>query len=321
MSRISKVFIFCPAGVVSGGPEALHQLSYALRQRGVAAFMVYYPRPLPVPEPYRRYQPSIAAVPDDDEDSLIVVAEVITSIVWRFKRATRAIWWLSVDNYFKWQHINPGPSVLEDRPDIAHLCQSHYVRMFLTDRGVTRTLMLTDYLTPEIFSPGPAAGRSAVIAYNPKRAPETTERLMAGPAGHVWLPLEGMDQDAVAALLRQVRVYADFGQHPGRDRIPREAALSGAVVVTGRRGAAAFPEDLPIPDRFRLDEQAPDFESQAHALLTELLGSETAFAEAWAEQASYRAWAGGDRDRFEAEVDRLAAALGMTVEEPSLSGA
>ena len=46
----------------------------------------------------------------------------------------------------------------------------------------------------------------------------------------------------------------DFGNHPGKDRIPREAAISGCCVITGRQGAAAFYEDVPIPDRYKFDD-------------------------------------------------------------------
>ena len=45
--------------------------------------------------------------------------------------------------------------------------------------------------------------------------------------------------------------YIDFGPHPGMDRLPREAALAGCVVVTNREGAANFDEDTPLPSQFK----------------------------------------------------------------------
>jgi hypothetical protein len=135
---------------------------------------------------------------------------------------------------------------------------------------------------------------------------------MAAGGGRVWLPLEGLDKESLAEVLRQVRVYVDFGPHPGRDRIPREAALCGAVVVTGRRGAAAFAADVPIPERFRLDEAAVGFDARALGLIDELLRSDAAFLEAWEQQAGYRRWIGGDREVFLREVDGFVAAMGLS---------
>jgi len=313
MTGRCKIFILCAAGAISGGPEALHQLGGALRARGVAASMVYYPSgpQHAVPVPYRHYGVAVSPGVADDEASVIVIPEVVTSLAWRFPRARKAIWWLSVDNYFKWQHLNPGPSVLERRADFVHLCQSHYARDFLDRRGVGPRLMLTDFLTTEVFRAGVAAGRVPAVAFNPKKAPETTQRLMAAGGGRIWLPLEGLDKESLAEVLRQVRVYVDFGPHPGRDRIPREAALCGAVVVTGRQGSAAFPGDVPIPDRFRLDEAAVDFDVRALGLIDELLRSDAAFLEASEQQAGYRGWIEGNWEGFMHEVDGFIAAIGL----------
>jgi hypothetical protein len=305
-----KIFILCPGTAISGGPEALHQLCGALRHRGADAAMVYYPGgPHQVPEPYRQYGVAVRAIAEDSPASVIVIPEVATSLAWRFPNARKAIWWLSVDNYFKWQHINPGPSVFDPRPDLVHLCQSHYAYDFLAGRGVGPSLMLTDYLTANVFVGGSALGRLAAVAYNPKKAPETTKRLMARRGGPIWLPLQQLSKAELAELLREVRIYVDFGPHPGRDRIPREAALCGAVVITGRRGAAGFTADMPLPDRFRLDEQQPDFEPRALHLIDELLGSDAAFLKASQQQANYRTWISGNQADFLAEVDDFITAM------------
>lgn len=310
MAAALKVAVLCPAGVVSGGPEALHQLAGALASRGVDAVLVHYPAgEAAVPPDYRQYGARIGQSIEDDARTLVVINETATAAAWRFPRARKAIWWLSIDNFFKWRHLNPGPDIFVPRPDVLHLCQSEYARRFLAARGVRPLAMLTDYITEGVFSCGPASGRLACVAFNPKKGIETTRRLMArGGAAQVWLPLEGLAKRELAALLCSVRVYADFGNHPGRDRIPREAALCGAVVVTGRRGAAAEAGDIPLPDRFRLDETAPDFEAQASALIGDLLHSEAAFEAAFAEQEPYRTWIAGNKAVFMAEVEALIAA-------------
>ncbi len=312
----------CPAATISGGPEALHQLCDALRARAVDAKLVYYPTTSgghAVPTPYRHYNVAVAPCMVDEPGSLVVLSEVITSLAWKFQHARRAIWWLSVDNYFKWQHINPGPSILDPTAALVHLCQSHYAWAFLTHHQMRSPMMLTDYITEDVFvgeQAPPPSGRLPIVTFNPKKGIETTRLLMArGGDDQVWLPLEGMDRADIAEILRHARIYVDFGGHPGRDRIPREAAMCGAVVITGRRGSAAFVDDVPLPARFRLDEQAPGFATAAAALIADLLRSDAAFDEASAQQRPYRDWIAGNRAAFLAEVDGFIDT--MELREPS----
>ena len=35
------------------------------------------------------------------------------------------------------------------------------------------------------------------------------------------------------------------------DRLPREAALAGCIVITNREGAAKYDEDVPLPSQFK----------------------------------------------------------------------
>ena len=61
-----------------------------------------------------------------------------------------------------------------------------------------------------------------------------------------------LSPEQVQAMLKKAKVYIDFGGHPGMDRIPREAALAGCIVVTNREGSAAFRQDVPIPSQYKI---------------------------------------------------------------------
>ena len=58
--------------------------------------------------------------------------------------------------------------------------------------------------------------------------------------------------------MQKAKVYIDFGNHPGKDRFPREAVACGCRVITGRRGAAAFDQDVPIDDQLRIADDTDD---------------------------------------------------------------
>jgi hypothetical protein len=67
-----------------------------------------------------------------------------------------------------------------------------------------------------------------------------------------------MTIDEVKELLSVAKIYIDFGCHPGKDRIPREAAMLGCCVVTGLEGSARFNEDLPIPIEYKFVRDASE---------------------------------------------------------------
>ncbi|MCX7738527.1 MAG: hypothetical protein N2Z80_03840 [Hydrogenothermaceae bacterium] len=56
-------------------------------------------------------------------------------------------------------------------------------------------------------------------------------------------------------ILKKAKVYIDFGNHTGKDRIPREAAMLECCVITGRRGIAKYREDVPIPENYKIEDK------------------------------------------------------------------
>ena len=70
-----------------------------------------------------------------------------------------------------------------------------------------------------------------------------------------WIPLNQPTQQEVAELMLKSKVYVDFGHHPGRDRLPREAAMSGCCIMTSKRGSAKFYQDVLIADEYKFEDQ------------------------------------------------------------------
>jgi hypothetical protein len=159
---------------------------------------------------------------------------------------------------------------------VIHLAQSEYARRFLHGHGLHRIGMLTDYLRDDFLEQAAAGGRGRErgrrVAYNPKKGIEVTRALIERAAGRFeFVPIQNMTPRQVVELLCSSAIYIDFGPHPGRDRIPREAAACGCAVLTGRRGAAANDVDLPLPDEFKIDEGRSDFAETALAAMERLL--------------------------------------------------
>lgn len=281
-----KIFIVCPAGLVTGGAELLHQLTHELRSLGREAFISYWPfGQAHVREPaYLKYEAPTAPI-EDDLGNQVIFPEVLTKATRLVRHAECAVWWLSVDNYYlfpqdyrllaPWVYrrnrlYDPIRRVrslqLSRRPlnslrDMIHYAQSEYARSFLAKSGIA-AYMLTDYLSDEHLDapmPGGSEMRRNVIAYNPKKGLDITTRLKAAFPDVAFEPIQNMTSAEVAAFLRSSKLYIDFGNHPGKDRPPREAVMAGCCVMTGRSGAAAHHEDTPIPDTYRLDPLSKDF--------------------------------------------------------------
>jgi len=279
-----SVFVYCPIGEKTGGPEALHQLVSTLREIGVEAFLVPTPSTASaseVPE-FGHYECPVVASVQDRPDICVVVPESELGLLGRFKEARKVVWWLSLDNSTihefsstlqragifskdfarvfirRVQKLTRGQFVsrkrlVKEMAKAEHVSQSEYAaqsvhREFGFDVGV-----LTDFTYSK--ERVPAAGsqaRKPVVAFNPAKGKEFVKEI--GKLSELLLePIVGMGPAEVQRLLQSASIYLDLGHHPGRDRLPREAAVCGAVVIVGRRGSAAFQKDVPIPEDLKID--------------------------------------------------------------------
>ena len=94
-----------------------------------------------------------------------------------------------------------------------------------------------------------------IVVYNPKKGLAFTQKILKKAKDIKFVPLINMSRDKVIKTLQKAKVYIDFGNHPGKDRIPREAVILGCCVITGKRGSAAFFEDVPIPDEYKYEDR------------------------------------------------------------------
>lgn len=311
-----KIIVLCPGEFASGGPELLHQLVRTLRDTGRDARICYYPLErkfecLPV---YRHYDVPQGDL-EDSEDVAVIVPEVATCFLRDIRKAARAVWWLSVDNYFginreaAWKDfIKRALSLARGRRlplfmmrNDCHLVQSDYAAAFLRRHGLP-SLPLSDYLGPEHFRAGPACEREDMILFNPRKGRRRTARLMKAYPEFQFVPLTGMSADQIAALCSRAKIYIDFGHHPGKDRMPREAAVAGCCVITGRHGAAAFPGDVPIPDLYKLDDRRRLYISAFGPLVREVFQNYDRHKDAFA---GYRRHIAAEQAAFRAQVEAI----------------
>jgi hypothetical protein len=278
------VLIFCPE-VKTGGPEALHQLGHRIACHGGTAHMVYY-APFsrievedgilrchadgsPMPAHFAQYHPQVLTEARLGPGTLVIFPEPLSHLAAASDVSyQRALWWLSLDNGLP---QNPGLAEEDYRrrffadPGLAHFYQSDYARDYLRDSKSVRYHPLSDYTDQDfihrslIASENPPIGaRGNTICFFPNKGADLAARFIeARPAFRsdvAFVPIGGMSKAQVRDTLFGARLYIDFGHHPGKDRVPREAAIAGAVVLLRAAGAAKHFLDHPLPAEYLFTE-------------------------------------------------------------------
>ena len=126
----------------------------------------------------------------------------------------------------------------------------------MLEKGVVKSHRLSDYINQVYLTDDsiPVKDRKNQVLYNPKKGFEFTQKIMKAAPDLTWVPIQNMTTEEVHDLLKKSKVYIDFGNHPGKDRFPREAAISGCCIITGKRGSAKYYQDIPIPDTYKFDD-------------------------------------------------------------------
>ncbi len=250
ISSRTKIFVMCPANVVTGGPESLHQMVDMLGRIGRDAYLVYDSETAAeVASDYKKYSVKQTAIVEDESENILIVPEIWTYKLRQYKNIQKCIWWLSVDFYLSLDGSFSFKSV--ENSSITHLCHSYYAKQFLRKKGLKKTAMVSSYLNQKHIRQGTVKPRGNKVLYNPKKGRVIMNMIMKQAPDIDWFPIEKRSAEQVAELMRTSKVYVDFGHFPGKERMPREAILNGCCIVVGKRGAAANAEDLPLSDNYK----------------------------------------------------------------------
>lgn len=216
------------------------------------------------------------------------------SILKKYSNIRKCIWWLSVDNFYismflskrmnffflrvinkLWKIFFKVPLISIEARIYArrnfkslklpeeilnvdfYLAQSFYAFKHLIDKGIqkNRIFYLSDYLNEQFFNIKiDISQKQDIVVYNPNKGYEFTKKIINQAKNIIFIPILNMTRLQVVEILQKAKVYIDFGNHPGKDRIPREAAILGCCVITSKSGSAAYYEDVLIPEEYKFDD-------------------------------------------------------------------
>lgn len=333
-----KVFIYCKPNLVTGGIELLYQLSDLLNRNGYDAYILSTDGgDFEIPSDYIKYNSKKTLEIEDQDENVIVIPEVFAAKVKQIRKAKVILWWLSIDNYYynfsgsisdtwkfnknlalkyfikkligKVKNDNYSISKICNNKRIINAYQCEYAKHFLADKGVTNLVALQDYINEDyVFSYTLIEKKEDLIIYNPKKGFEFTKILIDTAPDLNWIPIQNMNRVQVRDLMNKAKIYIDFGNHPGKDRMPREAAMCGCCIITGKKGSANYFEDVAIDENKYKFEQSKQNVQTIIDTIRSLINN---YRERINDYESYRNKISEEKAQFENQVLDLFKSLSM----------
>lgn len=316
-----NIYIICPPKKATGGPEALHQLGYILNSLGYNAKMLYSKyKKNPVHPFYKSYNVPYVTKVQDSDNNIMIIPESMTNLIAKYPLAEKKIWWLSLDfyevlmnsreakkNWFRklvvpYKHTEYR---FEPNKSITHWYQSQRTKEFLLTKKLDNNIeYLCDYVNELFFENLPELKhfpKENIITYNPKKGLDKIKKYMSLLPQYKWTPLSGMSREEMRDTLRKAKLHIDFGYFPGRDKIPREALISGTCLLTGRDGTSAFKEDLGIPEKYKLHKNEIQTEKVTE-LIIHLMNN---YEEVFKEFLDFRTFVVNEKENMIKDVQKL----------------
>ena len=305
INKKTIIYILAPSRTSTGGPECLHQLGYYLKKifslKNVN--MVYLPLndSKPVHKDYKYYNMNFINYIEDNENNILIIPEMYGMLKFslNFKKITKIIWWLSIDNYFAFKFNAEYPKLLRSLIKIPvkfistfndltnyqfgiftyhdylktfykminikkqkevkqasfHLAQSFYAYSFLR-KNLENVRLLNDYQNQKKFKviKYKNTKKKNLICYSHKS--NTFLNLIKSRSKAKFIELKNFTSKDIINILKKTKIYMDFGYHPGKDRMPREAVLFNNCIISNLKGSAKNDTDIPISKEFKFSEKS-----------------------------------------------------------------
>jgi len=175
--------------------------------------------------------------------------------------------------------------------------QSYYGQGFIRTRLERDSFLLTDF-PRRSQKPHPPKERN-LVAYNGAKGRYRLPDLQELVPNAQWVAIQDMSFDQVCHTLARASLYVELGNLPGRDRLPREAAMCGTPTVLLARGAGYAWNDFPLGQRYRIP-YTTDWAPNMAEVVREVLADPRQIN---ADQEFFRDWVAGEPERYALALD------------------
>ncbi len=145
-----------------------------------------------------------------------------------------------LNNFVEFQKIN------------LHLSQSHYAYYYLK-KYFQNIKYLSDFQRSVIIKNFKKKKLKRNIICYSNKSNDFLDYLKSN-SNFKMIKLIGYNDKQLINIFRKTKIYMDFGYHPGKDRMPREAVLFDNCIITNQKGSALNNLDIPIKNRYKFKE-------------------------------------------------------------------
>ena len=177
--------------------------------------------------------------------------------------------------------------------------QSYYGQSCVRRHLGREAFIITDYPRP-MPSISDVKRKPNLVAYNGAKGQWKIHELREFLPDVEFLPIQGMSFEEVCRALAEAAVYVEIGHLPGRDRLPREAALLGTPTVLLARGAGFCWDDFPLGVDYRIP-YTIDWAQHMAPVIQAAIEDPTTIRRV---QEPFREWVAGEKDRYDQAVDQ-----------------
>ena len=307
--KYKKIYMVASYQYQSGGTESSHQLVGWLNDRGNDAYIYYYDlkETKDIPIKYQRYSIKISTKIEDKDCNLMIVPETLTNILYQYKTIQKGIWWLSL-NYYLYQIPNIHSELVREKYELPvwsekcikvlfrksnekifefgeekyaflHFYNCEYVKMYLEKNGVSINNMfyLCGPIRDEYYERGAAVdinNKEDIILYNPNKGLHFTKKILKYANNintkYKFIPLINMNPEKIVSIMEKSKLYIDFGDFPGPERIPREAVMMYCNILVAKIGSSYNMVDVPIPEKYKYYRKKRNI-SNIYSMIVELM--------------------------------------------------
>jgi len=273
--NITNVLILSPSGV-TGGPEALCQLCHELSNAGFNVHILWAsPDFSQIQKQFKNnawylagqdhnmapfaYQAkyNLPYLDHDlilDDSTLVIIPEVFGDFIPFFEEAKIAFYWLSITHLSSFFSNKYRTSIMQNKCDIlhcVHFSDAPWITQEIAKLGITSELLEAPIASTYLNNYENSAKAANIIVYNPVKGADLSKSFRALYPDYDYFPLQNLNEEGIVNALKSAKIYIDFGDFPGKDRIPREALMCNCIIFIHNAGCATDFESFPIDNFFR----------------------------------------------------------------------
>ena len=290
LMNFKENYIYSPTDIVSGGVNSLHILCKGLIDNNIDAKMFYIDPPSefldhPVIKAFN--VPYITHI-EDSRQNILVVPEAYTSLLHEYRFVTKMVYWLGIYFYFKKppyrfplsikliRKIFAGSSYFgtsknqfhalsqkvnfwgkKNDPiwhkEIIHMSNSYYAAEFIKLMNNEDVNVLHNPVRNEFYQQKISPVREKKILFGTKTPNSIIRKVRKEFIDFECIKLKRIPSAEIKKLYSESMLFIELGHFPGRNRMPREAVVSGCVIITSLTGSASYSNDMQLPGYYKLN--------------------------------------------------------------------